>query len=101
MQLACRVQGYDSERNNKRFSNVLVKKLFQTLTLDENVKMLLLGTRLNLRTPSLERLEMYVVDEFEANADELRKNEALLVAYIGTYLPRKKCSRLMVQQGRG
>ena len=62
MQLACRVQGYDSERNNKRFANVMIKKVFQSMALDENIKMLLLGSRLNLRTPALERLEIYVVD---------------------------------------
>ena len=69
------------------------------MALDENIKMLLLGCRLNLRTPALERLEMYVVDQFEQQAEELKENEPLLVAYMGTYLARKKCSRIMVQQG--
>ena len=69
------------------------------MALDENIKMLLLGSRLNLRTPALERLEIYVVDQFELQVEEYMKNEALLVAYMGTYLARKKCSRIMIQQG--
>ena len=66
MELACHIVGYNSHENNKRFVKVFQKKVFNTMTLDENVKMLLVGSRLNLRAPSLEKLEIYVVDQFAA-----------------------------------
>ena len=41
-----------------------MKKVFETMTLDENIKMLQYGFMLNLRVPALERLEIYIVDQF-------------------------------------
>ena len=98
MSLACRIVGYNSQVNNKLFSKIFTKKLFETMTLGENIKMLQFGFMLSLRVPALERLEIYVVDQFAAEAEQLKENEALLAAYMVTYQSRKKCSQIMIQQ---
>ena len=69
------------------------------MTLEENIRLLNLGFILNLNQPALERLEIYIVKQFAAEKESLMQNDVLLSGYMATYLSRKKCSQIMIQQG--
>lgn len=69
------------------------------MTLEENIRLLNLGFILNLNQPALERLEIYIVKQFAAEKEPLMQNDVLLSGYMATYLSRKKCSQIMIQQG--
>ena len=49
MSLCSTIIGYDASNNNSHFAKVFKEKVFQTMTLEENIRLLSLGFILNIR----------------------------------------------------
>ena len=78
MNLSSNIIGYDAQTKNKIFARQFKDKVFQTMTLEENMRLLNLGFILNLNQPALERLEVYIVKQFAAEKESLMQNDSLL-----------------------
>ena len=85
MNLCSTIIGYDSQQNNPYLAKCFKDKVFDTMTLEENIRLLSLGFVLNIRQPALERLEMYIVKKFAEDRESSMVNDSLLSAYMATF----------------